>query len=351
MKLPRTTIGLFLVGTIACTESSPTRKGVGSRGSEPDVLVAGDVSDALDFPPDSGFSLEFYDFWGRNGIGGEGAWGRGSGPGEFAYPLGIALSPDEQEAFVSDVENGRIVVMSRDGVFLRSWPLPPRVGSCDAYSGEVTGVGRDGTVYTVDHTVHGIVGYTPSGVVRYHWPLVNVPAFCDAPHMHFLAFDAKGHIYVSEILLNQIQEYTADGTYIRSFGEHGVKGFLHGPCDVSWMDGRIYVNDSERVVVYTEDGLFERAIPLANEEPGAVHLSTLSSWNGWLFASSDDPPTFFAMAPGAEGFEYTWATRKGSDVDEFLAISAVAIDGGGRWYVTDMYNHRVEVMTAHLPMQ
>ncbi len=40
---------------------------------------------------------------------------------QFAMPDGLALSADESELFICDSGNGRIVVMSTDGDYLRQW--------------------------------------------------------------------------------------------------------------------------------------------------------------------------------------------------------------------------------------
>ena len=53
------------------------------------------------------------------------AWGtRGSAPGEFVGPKGVAVDRRSGRVYVADTGNGRIQRFSPDGTFETSWPLP-----------------------------------------------------------------------------------------------------------------------------------------------------------------------------------------------------------------------------------
>ena len=44
----------------------------------------------------------------------------GSGPGQFSYPRGVAISPD-RELYVSDQSNCRVQVLTLQGVYIREF--------------------------------------------------------------------------------------------------------------------------------------------------------------------------------------------------------------------------------------
>ncbi len=50
--------------------------------------------------------------------------GRGSGPGEFVGPKGVAVDPQSGRLYVADTGNGRIQRFLADGTFDTAWPLP-----------------------------------------------------------------------------------------------------------------------------------------------------------------------------------------------------------------------------------
>jgi DNA-binding beta-propeller fold protein YncE len=54
------------------------------------------------------------------------SWGgRGSGPGEFVGPKGIAIDPTSGRLYVADTGNARVQRLAPDGTPEASWPLPP----------------------------------------------------------------------------------------------------------------------------------------------------------------------------------------------------------------------------------
>ncbi len=318
---------------------------VGTDSGESDVPER----DAANVPKT--FSLQYVAIWGKGGIGGEGPSGRGSGEGEFSYPTGIGLSPDEHEVFIFDTSNGRIVVMSAGGAFLRSWPTVPQTACGEAAQGLV--VGLDGTVYTFDTVNHGVIGYTPTGEIRSSWPLQGAGELCGpwGQHHHPFAVDADGNIYVGEVTLKQVLVFRYDGTFIRTIGGPGPgKGFMFGPLGIAWADGWVYATDGDRILVYRDTGEFDRAI-LTRSTQGHVHsINTgITASKGWLFVATDDPPAFFAQAPGDTGLNYIWQTVKGLSATQMREPFAMAIDSRGRWYVSEMYNARIQVFDAALP--
>ncbi len=53
------------------------------------------------------------------------SWGgRGSGPGEFVGPKGVAIDPSSGRLYVADTGNARVQRLAPDGSVEASWPLP-----------------------------------------------------------------------------------------------------------------------------------------------------------------------------------------------------------------------------------
>lgn len=320
----------------------------GTAGASDSCSLCADATS--DASPQRSFSLTSAGLWGKNGVGGEGRNGAGSGEGEFSGPGGIALSQSQQELFVNDTGNGRIVVMSVSGEFLRSWPSPP-AATCDAQSEDIA-VGANDTVYVPDHRNHGIVAYSSRGDVLSSWRLHDVPEYCDSRfdiHPHSIAVDEAGHVYVVENDTLSVQVFDSDGNFLRSIGEPGVKGFARVPLGIAWMDGSVFVTDVDRVVVYAESGARERFIEPTDSQTLANLAMGIVAWKGWLFVARDDPPAFFGESPGSTTFNYAWETLRGPGAGQLNNVYDIAIDDAGTWYVSDSYNNRIQVFHAAFP--
>jgi DNA-binding beta-propeller fold protein YncE len=136
------------------------------------------------------------------------SWGEpGVGPGEFHLPHGIGVSPDNR-VFVTDRENDRIQIFSRDGKFLDMWTHLQRPTDIS--------FDKEGRVYVselwwrVDQSsfTHGKIKWDLPGGVRVldlqgnvllHWCSADreAPGSFVAPHT--ICVDSRGDIYVGEV--------------------------------------------------------------------------------------------------------------------------------------------------------
>jgi DNA-binding beta-propeller fold protein YncE len=126
-------------------------------------------------------------------------WGGfGSNPGEFSFPVDVALSPDGQEVYVADYGNQRVQRFSNNGIFLSSWN-----GGNQTFGG-------------------------PQGV----------------------EVDSFGNVYVVDLSYSTIQKFSATGSFICSWGSPVE---LNQPLDVSASTtGLFYVPNYEKITVYGE---------------------------------------------------------------------------------------------------
>ena len=133
---------------------------------------------------------------------------RGSGPGEFYFPRGVAVAGDH--VFVCDRNNHRVQVLTRE--------LQP-----------VKQFGSQG-----------------SGDGQFNYP-------------DGIAVDSEGMLYVSDCNNHRVQVFTRNGQFVYSFGKEGSgQGKLNGPRGVCVDASYVYVadNSNNRVSVFSKDGQF-----------------------------------------------------------------------------------------------
>jgi len=136
------------------------------------------------------------------------SWGEpGIGPGQFHLPHGVGVSPDNR-VFVTDRENDRIQIYTRDGRLLDTWTHVQRpTDIC---------FGKDGYVYVSElwwrvgqsSFVHGEIKWDLPGrvsifdlqgnvITRWGGADREAPGYFVAPHT--LCVDSRGDMYVGEV--------------------------------------------------------------------------------------------------------------------------------------------------------
>jgi sugar lactone lactonase YvrE len=193
-------------------------------------------------------------------------WGRfGDGDGEFNLPGGIAISSDGR-VYVADSCNRRIQVFDRQGKFLAKW------GSKGARTGEFGGnahpkaffagpifvaLDRKGDLFTTEAgTMCRVQKFTSTGKFLLTWgDNKDVPGKFGGYFTGFgnkvmqgptgICADAQGRLWVNS-LSGRIQQFTADGQYLGSFGAEGAKtGQFYAPHGIA-IDSRgcLYIVDA-----------------------------------------------------------------------------------------------------------
>lgn len=136
------------------------------------------------------------------------SWGEpGNGPGEFHLPHGIGVSPDNR-VFVTDRENDRIQIFSREGQFLDMWTHVQRPTDIS--------FDKEGRMYVSElwwragqssFTNGKIKWDLPGGVrvldlqgnVLLHWCSADREAPGNFVAPHTICVDSRGDIYVGEV--------------------------------------------------------------------------------------------------------------------------------------------------------
>jgi len=136
------------------------------------------------------------------------SWGEpGTGPGQFRLPHGIAISPDNR-VFVTDRENDRIHIYSRDGNLLDMWTHVQRPTDIS--------FDREGRAYVSElwwrvgqsSFTNGKIKYDLPGGVRVldlagnvllHWCNADREAPGNFVAPHAISVDSRGDVYVGEV--------------------------------------------------------------------------------------------------------------------------------------------------------
>ena len=313
-------------------------------------------SSEVDTEPYEPFVLEPVVAWGRE----RGNGGEGHGPDDFSFPSGIAVSRDDREIYVNDTGNQRIKVLSREGETLRTWP----VTSCISV-GETIAVGLDGTIFVTDGGTHEIVGYSPLGSELRRWSIAGARPSCTSGSVYSnpILVAPGGDLYVGDLQLGQIQQFTPDGDLVRTFGGLGEeKGrFALGPLGLVLANGILYAPDvlvrfspsQERFLLFDTTGNFQGYLPTVRDDPYFYFATALTEHNGWIAAIRDeDPPIVYLKPPTAKTFVYRWTSEgRNPSLGDLNSPFALAIAKDGLWYVTESYNHRVQVMRPSIAIE
>jgi tripartite motif-containing protein 71 len=281
----------------------------GHKGSEPGQFNFGSSQDYTK-PPGGGVAVAgnyvFVADSGNNRIerfnleGGEVmAWGtKGSGPGQFSYPRGLAAN--EHEVLVADDDNHRIEKFNPEGAYETS------AGS------QGTGAGQFGFPYGV-------------------------------------SLDAAGNAYVADDLNHRVVKLTPTLAFAGAWGGYGTKpGQLAFPRAIaSDPAGDSYVANTanDRIEVYNPEGRFLRTIGFS-----ARGLGTLTGPrglaldpSGGLLVSDTVGSRIELFAPLTDTYVTQWTIAGGHD-ESFAKPTGIGVDPHGSVYVADEGNERIAQM-------
>ncbi|RJQ43288.1 MAG: 6-bladed beta-propeller [Nitrospiraceae bacterium] len=224
---------------------------------------------------------------------------KGSGNGEFNFPLGICVDRTGR-VYVADSGNSRVQAFTTAGNYLGQLKLQSKNGTApDPTDVAVDHNGR--TLYAIDnnnHNVHaynlsngrltGIYGSPGEGNREFRYPF-------------FISLDSEDYLYIVDVINTRVQVLNPEGLYVASIGKWGVeKGSFFRPKGVA-LDAkdRIYVSDSYMGVIQVFD-------------PEGVFYSTIG-----------DPVT--------------------NSVRKFTTPTGIYIDDNNRLYVVEMFAEKVSV--------
>ena len=278
----------------------------GHKGSEPGQFSFGSSQDYTK-PPGGGIAVAgnfvYVADSGNNRIqrfnldGGEGMeWGtKGSGPGQFTYPRGVAANASE--VLVADDDNHRIEKFDPDGAYQ------------SAAGSQGTGPGQFAFPYGV-------------------------------------ALDAAGNVYVADDLGHRVVKLSPELGFLGAWGGYGTKpGQLAFPRAIaSDPAGDNYVANTanDRVEVYGPEGRFLRTIGASARAVGQLTgpRGLALDPSGGLLVSDTVGNRVELFAPLTDTFAGQW-TVAGGRRSNFFKPTGIGIDPRGSVYVADQGNERI----------
>jgi len=207
---------------------------------------------------------------------------RGSGLGQFVYPLGIATDPNGN-IYVADSGNHRFQVFAAGGRPLEAVSLP---AAASGVPPDPTDVAADPTrkrLYVADNDNHVIHVYS---LADHRFEAVWGGPGRDQRQFRFpflMDTSVQGYLLVAEPINTRVQVLNPDGKFVGFIGGWGIQpGQLFRPKGVAACGERVYVTDSYlgHVQVFTLDGRFlgvladDAGKPMSFTTPTGIAIDT-----------------------------------------------------------------------------
>jgi len=148
----------------------------------------------------------------------------GMQPGEFLYPVSVAVAPDDT-VYVLDSETHLVQRFTNDGRFLSSFGGRGK-GQGTFNDPRVITVDQQGNVYVLDYGNRQVQRLSPEGVYQTRWAF-KVAA--DQPGMRLLdgvCVDHEGNVYISDADASKVRKITPEGKVGVSFSLDVKQGEL-----------------------------------------------------------------------------------------------------------------------------
>ncbi len=295
-------------------------------------------------------------------------WGqRGAAPGEFDFPIGIALNRDDV-VMVTDFTNARVQSFSTEGKFLSAFSVAPFPGGI--------ALDKDGNVYVAHSGIppsrfdeprkrDKIAVHEPTGKLLREWGRFGTgDGEFDMPGGIVIRDD---RVYVADQCNRRIQVFDRQGKFLTKWGRKGFepgefggnphpKAFFAGPtflaCD---RQGNIYTTEAPlcRVQKFTPDGSFLLTWGGNEIAPGKFggYFTAFGQGNmrGPTGICFDAQGRLWANSIGgriqqfSDSGEYlSGFGEEGAKPGQFYAPHGLAIDSRGCLYIVDAFNHRIQ---------
>ena len=210
-------------------------------------------------------------------------------------------------------------------------------------------VGPDGNLYLVNAHRSEILVLAPDGSVVRRWGSkgtgegqFNFRRDVTDPYgdVGGVAVSSDGSVYVADTVNRRIQQFTAEGEFIRQWGRFGHgEGQFVDPIDIDVArDGTVYVVDDQRddIQAFTPEGGFIQVIGEHGTGPGQLNFTGgIGIGPDGTIYNADWSNSRVQAWDASGAFLWTLGER-GTRPGQFEAPADVAVDSSGRLYVTNV---------------
>lgn len=273
----------------------------------------------------------------------------GAGPGQFAYPRGIAVDKDGN-FYVADSRNHRIqkvrgsdwqVLWVKGGLFdagKASGGDPKKLatlalGKLNEPNG--VAVGPDGNLYVLDTWNNRVQVWSPKGSAK---SAFTTDDGFFAPRS--IVVDPSGACYVADTGKHRIVKFDATGKKVLAWGSKGDKdGQFNEPIGLALdQAGNLYVADrlNFRIQVFTSGGQFIREWKVKGWSPDQIDMEphlALDQAHGLVYASDGRGKKVYCYKLDGTLVSTLEANTTGAPL--FMVPIGVAVDKEGDLYVVD----------------
>jgi len=232
------------------------------------------------------------------------SWGGpGAAAGKLDRPEGIGIDKQDN-VYVADSSNDRIQKFSADGALLKVIGAPGSGNGKFSYPTDVA-IGTGGAIYVSDSGNDRIQKFSAAGTYVSKWGSNGSGNGQFNNGTFGIATDPAGNVFVSEIINDRIQKFSGTGTFLAKWGNKGTDaGEFNNPEGLATdSEGSLYVTDpnNDRVQKFTNNGQFVYEFGDVEGPTGLHHPTGISIF-------------------------------------------------GDRFYVSDTFNHRIQVYGFDLPI-
>jgi len=267
--------------------------------------------------------------------------GRGSGPGQFDSPHGLARD-SSGDLLVADTGNGRISRYSSSGDLIDSFEAP---GSAGEPAAKPTGVAVDsrGQVYVA--AGNRLLAFDSAGTFVKDWREAAGQPFSV---LWDVATDRDGRVFALDAGNGRVIEIQTDGSISAWGGIGGGDGELEHPSGLAVNDDTVVVADAgnARVVEFDRDGTFLDSLPVPDWQAatdGGADVAINDA--GTIWASSPATNSIAVFRP--DGTVAGSLTPSGDD--QLDRPSGLALQPGGALFVSNLGSNRITLLTQPNP--
>jgi RHS repeat-associated protein len=299
----------------------------------------------------------------------------GTGAGQLDEPTSTAIAPNG-DVWVADPVNHRLQEFSSSGTFIEAigWGVSTGkeefqtcTSSCKA---GLAGLGagefsnpeglavnqNSGDIYVADSTQDRIQELSATGAYITSFGSYGTGAG-ELYEPHGITLDSSGDVWVADTNNCRVEEFSASGAFLKSYGEPGTKlGQFEGTFGVAIAGGNVYVTDIENQRVQElkpATGEWVREFGDTGSEteklsyPWAIASDPL---NGDVYVTSYGNSRIQAFTPEGKYVEGFGSFGSGHEQLEFP--SGLAINSStGALYLADEGNDRIDIWAPSGPTQ